>query len=179
MADIASTSPLTADSRATDVARSLSGQRVPGAVWLPQPPPERPTLALMLGDEVGDGWHAARLIQDRPNLDYYVQSITLQGPFRVTRPWRGIERDASIALAPDVAAASRTLSINWSWEPDPDGHLFLPIFIKRTGVIWLRQRRSVPARLVLKDMTIKGSVIRLKVRSNGIRWTRRAAWAVG
>ena len=139
------------------------------------PAPPRPRLNLVLGEEVADGWHAAQLVQDRVNFDYYVQSITVRGPFRITRPWRGSPDLAT--LMPDLSVVSRTLAITWDWIAEPGGSLILPVFVKRTRTLWFRRSRPVKVRLVVKDMTIKGTVVSVKLNSNRIRWTRRVPWA--
>lgn len=178
MPDAIGPSPLLAQNRAT---AGMPPGAMPAAVALGRPPQQIPAaplprLSLVLEDEVADGWHAARLIQDRPSLDYYVQAVTIRGPFRVTRPWRG--GMVLAAPTPDLSAITRTLAINWTWDTAPDGSLILPLFIKRMGRLWLRRSRPVKARVAMRDMTIKGTVVNVKLSSNKIRWTRRVPWAV-
>ncbi|HEY1930580.1 MAG TPA: hypothetical protein VGG99_01075 [Acetobacteraceae bacterium] len=177
MPDAIGASPLLAQNHAPPggAPGALPPGRVIGRPQFVAPPP-LPRLSLVVEEEVADGWHAARLVQDRPSLDYYVQSVTVRGPFRVAHPWRG---GADLTtLAPDFHTASRTHAINWDWIAEPDGSLVLPLFIKRTRLLWLRWPRPVKARLVVRDMTIKGTVTNVKLASNRIRWTRRVPWAV-
>lgn len=177
MPDAVGASPLIAQAHAP--VGMPPGTLPPGRVLgrLPQQaaPPPLPKFSLVIDEEIGDGWHIARLVQERPNFDYYVQSMTIRGPFRITRPWRGAAEFGG--LMPDLSAVARTQAINWDWTTEPEGPLILPLFIKRVRMFGLRRSRPANLRLVVRDMTIKATVTKVRLVSNTIRWTRRVPWA--